>query len=158
MKPGNIFLWHRVEKELARAVGDRQPGCTTLDLCALAQPGRNADPIAQIRKSNEIFQGISIVRDPDHLQEDIYFQAQMASLAKKPVGGRVALRPIAPAGGAPSFVEAAQQMTPVLRLLTWERISARREWTYPEWLEDKIGEPGPIPSSQGGGTSVLVAQ
>ena len=97
MKPGNIFLRLRAEKELARAVNDQQPGCATLELCAFAQPGWNDVPIAQIRESNEIFQGISIVRDPDHLQEDIYFQAQMASLAKKPVGERVALRPIAPA-------------------------------------------------------------
>ena len=90
LKPRNIFLWRRAKKELARAVGDRQPGCTTLDLCAFAQPGRNAVPIAQIRKSNEIFQGISVVKDPDHLREDIYYQAQMASLAEKSVGGRVA--------------------------------------------------------------------
>ena len=49
-------------------------------------------------------------------------------------------------------------MTAVPQLLTWARISAWREWTYPEWLKDKIGEPGPIPGSQGGGASVLVAQ
>jgi hypothetical protein len=74
------------------------------------------------------------------------------------VGGQVALRPIAPADGAPSFVEAEQQMRAVLRLLTWEEISARREWTYADWLEHKIGEPGPIPASQSGGAPVLVAQ
>jgi hypothetical protein len=54
----------------------------------------------------------------------------MASLAEKSVGGQVAPGQIAPADGAPSFVEAEQQMRAVLRLLTWEEISGIMAQTH----------------------------
>ena len=49
---------------------------------ARSPPGTDTIPAAQIRLSNHVFQGISVVKDPDHVAEDIYFQAQMVSLSR----------------------------------------------------------------------------
>jgi hypothetical protein len=128
----------RAEAILRRCLDGRLPGCRTLNLCAFVEPGTRSVPSAQIEKSNAIFQGISVVKDPEHLQEDIYFQAQMASLAEHTRDGAVALRPITPSGpGVLDFHDAERLTKRLLAAVTWPELRDGRDRTYSEWLRLK---------------------
>jgi hypothetical protein len=123
---------------LAASLAGRVPGCLTLKLCAFVDPSAASVPASQIRLSNEIFQGISVVKDPAHVAEDIYFQAQMASLQEHARDGTVALRPIAPFGPGVSNFEQAERVTKrLLANLSWVELREGRELTYGEWLRHK---------------------
>ena len=105
---------------------------------AFAPAGTHAVPAEQIRLSNEVFQGISVVKDPAHLHEDIYFQAQMASLSLNNRDGTVALKPIAPSGAnARDFDEAERMTKRLLACVTWAELRAGRDRTHAEWLRHK---------------------
>jgi hypothetical protein len=122
----------QAERILRTCLNGREPGCRTLNLCAFAETGASSVPAAQIRRSNEIFHGISVVMCPSRLDEDIYWQAQMASLSAHAVDGNVALRPIAPAGG--DFDAAEQKLKRLLAGLSWAGLREGRDRTYAQWL------------------------
>jgi hypothetical protein len=120
---------------LARCLNGRIEGATQLALCVFAADGARAVPAAQVRLSNKIFQGISVVKDPVHLGEDIYFQAQMTSLERHTQDGMVGLKPILPGdGSARDFREAEQMTKALLATLTWELLREGRDRTYADWL------------------------
>jgi hypothetical protein len=123
---------------LAECLGRRAPGCVTLNLCAFADPGTQSLPAAQVRRSNEIFQGVSVVKDPEHVAEDIYFQAQMASLSARALDGTIALRPIPATGsGGRDFHEAERTTRRLLASVTWAELREGRDRTYGEWVQQK---------------------
>jgi hypothetical protein len=126
------------ERLLNDALDGRLPGCLTLNLCVFVAPGLTSVPAVQIRRSNEIFQGISVVKDPAHLHEDIYFQAQMTSLAAREKAGRIALRRIAPCGpGVTTFAEAEALTRRLLGVVTWDELRAHPDRPYGAWLRLK---------------------
>jgi hypothetical protein len=128
----------RAAELLETCLGGRLAGGTQLALCAFASAGTHAVPVEQIRLSNEIFQGISVVKDPAHLHEDIYFLAQMASLSLNSRDGTVALKPIAPSGAnARDFDEAERMTKRLLACVTWAELRAGRDRTHAEWLRHK---------------------
>jgi hypothetical protein len=129
----------RAEADLALndALGDRNAGCTALNLCAFAGQGTASVSAAQIRRHNEIFQGISVVKDPSHLSDDIYFQAQMVDLAARTQDGRVGLRPIAPVGGA-DFPQAEETTRTILAGLTWDDLQVNDARLYRDWLAEQV--------------------
>ena len=119
--------------ELLDALGDRVAGCVALNLCAFVADGVRVLRAAQVRRSQEVFQGISVVKDEANLGDDIYFQAQMASLDASTRHGAVALRPIAPVG-AGDFHGAEAALKQVLSGLTWADLRAARGRAYGDWL------------------------
>jgi hypothetical protein len=128
----------RAAAVLEQCLNGRLEGGTRLALCAFAPPGTQSVPAAQIQLSNHVFQGISVVKDPKHLDEDIYFQAQMASLSLNSRDGGVALKPIAPGGpNVGSFNEAEQMTKRLLATVTWAELRAARQRCYAEWLRLK---------------------
>lgn len=128
----------RAASVLEECLDGRLEGGTRLALCAFAPTGTRALPAAQIRLSNHVFQGISVVKDPDHLDEDIYFQAQMASLSMNSRDGGVALKPIVPGGPNVGNFDEAEHMTKrLLATITWAELRAGRQRTYAEWLRLK---------------------
>lgn len=120
---------------LHRCLGTRREGATQLALCAFAAPGATGLPSAQIRLSNAIFQGISVVKDPDRLGDDIYFQAQMTSLEQNTRDGMVGLTPIVP-GDAPldGYLEAERMTKNLLADISWADLRAAGDSTYGDWL------------------------
>ncbi len=118
---------------LLDALAGRLAGCVALNLCAFVADGVQALPAAQIRRSQEVFQGVSVVKDEPNVREDIYFQAQMASLDANARDGAVALQPIAPVG-AGDFPGAEAALKRMLAELTWADLRAARDRPYGEWL------------------------
>jgi hypothetical protein len=128
----------RAAAVLHQCLAGRVEGATGLALCAFAPPGVSAVPAEQVRLSNHIFIGISVVKDPLHLNEDIYFQAQMASLSRSTRDDAVALRPIDP--GLPKvkdFNEAEQLTKRLLGSVTWAELRTERQRSYADWLRAK---------------------
>ncbi len=119
---------------LDAALGGRLPGCVALRLCAFAPPGCSTLPAAQVARSQAQFQGISVVKDEANLAQDVYFQAQMASLAAHAPDGGVPLRAIEPVGAA-DLAGAEAVFKRLLSGLTWEDLRAARDRPYAAWLD-----------------------
>jgi hypothetical protein len=127
------------ESALRGRLGRKVPGSTTLQLCVFAAAEKTSLPTAQIRDAMEIYQGISIVKDPGRLADDIYFQAQMASLAECSVNGRIPIKPIPISGsGATDFLEAEEEMKRLLSTLSWEDLRRARRRSYREWRDRRL--------------------
>jgi hypothetical protein len=139
--PLDAMRRRRAVQLLEGCLGRRMPGCTTLDLCAFVEPGVASVPAEQIRRSVAIFQGNSVVKDPDRVEEDIYFQAQMASLEQQEESGRVSLAPITPAGvESGDFLAAERRMRHLLAGLSWTQLQAGRERSYGTWLRQEAAD------------------
>jgi hypothetical protein len=122
---------------LNMARGTKKEGCTTLELCAFPVAGGTSLPTAQVRRANEIFQTISVMKG-GNISKDIYFQAQMASLEQSSHDERVALVPIRPAGpGAVNFHEAESKTRQLLGVVSWQDLQQAGDRTYREWMVEK---------------------
>lgn len=133
-KCGSRFSRIRAADMLRERLGGKVPGCTTLSLCVFAPSQVTTVPAERIRLAVENYQQTSVLKDPAHFRDDIYFRAQMASLAESAIGGELPLRPIVPDGcGAGDFKDAEEETKRLLGGLTWEDIRAARQRPYREW-------------------------
>lgn len=129
----------------AAARGDKMEACLALALCVRSD--KDTVDARQIIKHQEVFQGISVLADPDNLHKDIYYKAMMADMGAK--GTRLQLVPIPVVGGA-DYKAAEQTMRALLASVTYGDISANKDRTYAEWLalkapviEKKLAAAGP---------------
>ncbi len=84
-----------------------------------------------------------MVKDPCRLSDDIYFQAQMKSLADHSVGNEVRLRAVLPGGsGTEDFAKAEEQTRRLLQEVTWEDLRAARRRPYRDWVAMTQGQEG----------------
>jgi hypothetical protein len=130
------------------ALDDKEEGCRVLNLCAFVADAADDIDAAQLRTAMEVFQGISVVKEPSEIEHDIYFKASMADLERRARSGRLPLRPIKPFGGAifdvGNFIDAARLTEALLKCLTWEELREYPDRTYEEWLEVKASIVAPL--------------
>jgi hypothetical protein len=135
------------ERALTRSLDGREKGFVALDLCAFVDPGQTSLPAAQVKRANEIFQSVSVVKDAG-IDAEIYFQAQMSSLMENSRDGRVAIDPIRPFGFGAGDSRAAEELTRrLLAVVTWAELRQAGERTYEQWLVEKadlLALPNPI--------------
>jgi hypothetical protein len=132
------------QKILKKARAGKVEGCTTLNLCVfMSDDDTKKVPAAQIAKAMEIFQGISVVKDPVGIKDDVYFKASMEDLrARTDKSGMVRLQKIPAFGGnipeVRNFVDAEALTKLLLQHVTYEELRANQDRPYAEWLDKKL--------------------
>jgi hypothetical protein len=133
----------RAEKALTEARGDKMDACLSLVFCV-----KSAAPLVdmkQVMRHQRIFQGISVLDDPDNVGRDIYFKAMMADMSAKP---RFVLSQPIPAVGAATFRAADAVTKDLLQRTDWKEINAHPERTYGEWLDISAAQPEAQPPAR----------
>lgn len=121
-------------------LGEKEEGCCTLNLCVFAGDAEFVNE-QQIFEAMKAFQGVSVTKQSEEIEQDIYFRASISDLRRKAKDGRISLRPIAPFGGeipdVQSFEDAAALTELLLGILTWSELRENPDRTYAEWLNLK---------------------
>jgi hypothetical protein len=127
----------KAETILEKALNGKDPGCTTLNLCIFS-PEESIDS-EQSLNSIRTFSGISIIKDEENIDKDIYFKALEASLKENSKDGKIALRDIVPYGEAQNFHEAEKITKILLNHMTWKELQEHADRPYSEWIAEKMG-------------------
>ena len=131
----------RAEEILEQARGDKVEGCTVLNLCVFVPPDAKEVSVEQIRHAMKVFQGTSVVKDPENVEQDVYFKAMMSDLESRAQNGMIPLERIKPFGGqveVKSFEDAEMLTKLLLKNVTWEELRANADRPYEEWLQEKM--------------------